>query len=142
MFLTHVGLRTVDNIALAYFANTQNLNDAVRDLCSAHFKANHINISQPKRGDAPARKIADAQPYFNATSRHTLCWLLNREGAHDRHRRGADQTATRKFSRHPRKSSAPIIPPGYQPSQTVLKTLHLLHYGNTTLCQPYTGGVQ
>ncbi len=82
--------RTSDNVALAYFASAASVSDSVRDLCSAGFLAEHINISLPVALERAA-EAEDSRPLPNAIGAHSLRWILNRMRGHDRHRRGADQ---------------------------------------------------
>lgn len=86
-----INRRTIDTIALAYFAHSNHLHDAVRDLCSAGFAADHINISgtlgQEMGGDGP--EAGASLP--NAIGAHSLRWSFDRMRKHDRNRSGADQ---------------------------------------------------
>ena len=62
----------------------------MRDLCSAGFPADHINIALPVAQEASV-KVKDSEPLPNAIGAHSFRWLLNRMRGHDRHRQGADQ---------------------------------------------------
>lgn len=87
---TRLGLRSVHNIALAYFDVPSSQNDAIRDLCSAGFKPDHINISRsPSVGDGSDKPIVEA------IGSHSRRWQWNRSYAHDLNRRGTDQMSGR-----------------------------------------------
>ncbi len=83
--------RTIENIALAYFAKQEHLHDAVRDLSNAGFDGPAINIAASSRHDQVWNSVTLNKPLENAIGGHTVRWLTDRLRAHDRHRRGADQ---------------------------------------------------
>ncbi len=88
---TRLDLRTVNNIALAYFMRPENLHDAVRDLCTANFQARDINISGFAAPGGPAAGTENYLPLPNAIGMHSLRWSWKQSRVHDRYRRGADQ---------------------------------------------------
>lgn len=83
---TRLGLRTIHNIALAYFNIPSSQSDAIRDLCAAGFQPDHINISRNSSvGDGPDK------PILHAIGSHSRRWQWNRSYVHDLSRSGSDQ---------------------------------------------------
>ena len=83
--------RTIHNVALAYFESGRRVSDSVRDLCTAGFEAEDINVSQTtaQGRQTPGAEGSSLGP--KDLGAHSLRWLLHRFRAHDQHRRGADQ---------------------------------------------------
>lgn len=88
---SRVTLRTIDNVALAYFSDPRRVSDSIRDLCTAGFAACNINISLSKKQTAAMLAGAEDDSLPNAIGSHSVPWKWNRSWQHDRHRRGADQ---------------------------------------------------
>ena len=79
-----IPVRSIHNIALAFFINPRHMRDAATDLCLAGFLAKGIGIAGP-RPDATTESTGDS------ADQHTWRWRARRFMSHDTHRRGADQ---------------------------------------------------
>jgi hypothetical protein len=88
---TRLTSRIIHNVALAYFATSKGLNDAARDLCTAGFETNNINISRSNAQREREHATGDGTPLPNAIGTHSLRWLCRQILAHDSNRSGADQ---------------------------------------------------
>jgi hypothetical protein len=84
-------LRTIDNVSLAYFADYRRISDSVRDLCTAGFAADGINISQSRAQQKSNPEMHEGNQLPDAIGPHSRLWRWKRTLAHDRQRRGADQ---------------------------------------------------
>jgi hypothetical protein len=83
---TLISVRTIHNIALAYFDVISNRSDAIRDLCTAGFQSDHINISRSSSSDKATDLLIP-----EAIGPHSRLWEWTRSYVHDLSRSGAEQ---------------------------------------------------